>query len=224
MDESTGLAEGYCIPETVTVDGKSFVSAKWVLDSKSCTTTKTGVSDETGKVYRNGCDKTNFMVYSCNEETGEVVQSKKDCSTEDGNGKCSPTGCTGVCSDNDPENTLGYGGTVIANGKTYPDSCVGNDKIKQYQCVKGKQKLVTYGESNSVVCGVNQECVLDVAGAAYCKEKYAGADTTVTLKEAIVALQQRVSQLEERLDALENPEASTEPVTEPETPSEAPSS
>ncbi len=205
MNSSTGLSEGYCVSEKVEVEGKSFVSAKWVLAQGVCKVVADGVQDETGKIFRNACFGNIFRTYTCN---GTVVQySDENCTTSDGFGKCSVGGCTGRCTETDSENNKDVHGVVTFNGIKYKDTCHSTNKyVMQYKCVSGRRLTVPYGKSGWQPCGTNRECVVDsVTGAGYCKDKYAGVATLESLQEQVTDLQDQIDGLTVRIEALENP-------------------
>jgi hypothetical protein len=205
MNSST-LGAGYCTKAQITIEGKSMNSAMWVSTSNFCNETSNGAINANGKKL-NVCNGKNLTSYTCNDTSKEVITTITQCAV-----RCSVAGCEGNCTETDEANNKDVPGTVILDGKAYPDICINANTVKQYKCSQGRVNVVPYGKHSSFPCGVNRECKTNSNNQSYCADKYAGTATIETLSAQIGDMQDLIDQLTEtienltaRIDVLENP-------------------
>ncbi len=206
MKSVAELGAGYCLAESITVDGRTFNAGKWISSVPACYDNGEGtVINQNGEKFNSGCSGDTYIQYNCSGSNVNLVSSQ-NCSLLGADGKCTSNGCIGNCSQTDSNNSRDIAGIVYANGQTYLDQCnSAGTAVKQYKCANGKAKVIMVSEGNPYSsCGANRECVADsVTGAGYCRNKYAGAATIATLSEQIAALQAQIASLIDRIEALE---------------------
>lgn len=201
--DSEDLGPGYCLREK-TPEG---VFGRWVSLVSSCSEIRDGVfRDENGNIFKDGCQDGHYISYNCTPEDTVEEISNEDCSSLLGGfGRCTATGCAGLCTDTDNGTNEDFPGIVTADGINYPDECSNNGKrVKQYICKDGFVKAKTFGEDNWKNCGTDRVCVIDNNGAGKCVDKSVENVTTIEgLRRIVESLQLRISDLEQELLALD---------------------
>jgi hypothetical protein len=156
------------------------------------------VEDQDENSYKPSCGKGSetkiFTKYTCNGDVPEKIT--EDCSSLGEFGRCTRSGCIGECSDTDAENNKDVSGVVTADGVEYNDICIGDRKIKQYKCLRGRKTQV--GEE-PISCGANRVC----KEGACVDASTAGETTTIKGLKAIVdSLLSRIESLESQIATL----------------------
>ena len=165
-------------------------------DGLTCSVVDDVVRDGEGKKYKNFCNGTDYVEYSC--DGPNVKPETTNCP-----GKCDlgKGGCVNVCTgETDSANNVDIAGAVtLENGEVVKDKCISGKTIKQFACVNLVFEVV--GTKN---CGPGRECY-DNGGkdAAYCRDMIAGTATISSLQSEIASLKTLIEALTARIEALE---------------------
>lgn len=204
-----------CEKVVLLIDGKNYTSGRCLPAVAptpavtSCTAISGGVKDQTGKKFLNGCgtgaNSKIYTSYTCNGSS--VLTATTDCALIGQSGRCTSGGCAGNCNDDEVNNSKDVPGKVVADGKNYLDKCSSdNQYVQQFKCVNGKAEIVEFQGTWWTPCGADKVCAIDNNGKGYCRDKIITEVTSVEgLRKIIQAMQETIDELEDRIEALEEP-------------------